>query len=80
MKPLLEQFNEIKLLPLLEIEYGDGEFEIYHIMADDIGLHAGDICNTGFLSRGITVEWDDNFSLDENLQALYDACYYDAMQ
>jgi len=53
-----------------EIE-DNGEFYIYNIVADDIGLSAdGTDCS---------IEWDDTFSLDEHLQSLYELCYEDIL-
>lgn len=49
--------NELKRMP-----YFESTNELYHITGDDIFLYANDI----------KIEYDFNFSLDENLQALYD--------
>ena len=70
MRDLLQQFNEMNKIPLFEIE-NNGEFYIYDIVADDIGLSAG--------STDCSIEWDDTFSLDEHLQSLYELCYEDIL-
>lgn len=80
MQNLINEFHNMNLDPLFEIELADDEFEIYHIMADDEGLHAGGMSNVGFMPRGITVEWDATFSLDEHLQALFEVCYNNALR
>ena len=80
MQNLIEQFNNMKRIPLFEIELDD-EYHIFHIMADDAGLHAGGVTNSGFHPyHGLSVEWDDSFSLDEHLQELYDVCLTNIME
>jgi len=67
---LFEQFKNMSAQPLFEIEH-----EVYHIIADDTGLHAGDCTNIGFRPYdGLFVGWDDVFSFDEHLQALHELC------
>lgn len=62
---LLEQFENMQKMPIIEInkaDYigGDDDYEIYNITADKKGLYTG----------SFFVEWDVVFSLDEHLQAL----------
>ena len=64
MNNLLDQFNNIKVMPIFEIETTDGEFEIHTIEANEQGL--------SILYTDVTHEWDNIFSLDENLQMLFE--------
>ena len=76
---LLEEFNNMSLIPMFEIEIDD-EYYVYYINATDEGLELGGASNTGFMSYGLElVEWDDCFSLDEHLHTLYEVAYNDAM-
>jgi hypothetical protein len=77
MKTLIAEFNDMKALPMFEIEI-DGDYSIYHIRATDEGLEAGGCSNIGFKPYGILCPWDECFSLDEHLQGLYELCYEDA--
>ena len=68
MKTLLEQFNEMNKMSIFEInlqDYGLSDNEDYtytHIMANECGLRC----------EGVDVEWDNNFSLNEHLQELFE--------
>jgi hypothetical protein len=68
MKTLFEQFNEIEKYPIIEInlaDYGlseEDEYVIYNITASEEYL----------MSDNIKLFWDKDFSLDENLQYLFD--------
>ena len=69
MKALLKEFNDMKRLPIIEIDREDlgitdyeDRYEVFDIEADEVGLHC----------KNITIEWDDIFSLDEHLQEMYD--------
>lgn len=63
---LLEQFETMKAMPIIEInlkDYGvteEDEHEAYYLYADEIGIHTGNI----------TVEWDEDLSLDSHLEAV----------
>ena len=63
---LLEQFETMKAMPIIEInlkDYGvteEDEHEAYYLYADEIGIHSG----------GITIEWDEDLSLDSHLEAV----------
>ena len=63
---LLEQFETMKAMPIIEInlkDYGvteEDEHEAYYLYADEIGIHSG----------GITIEWDEDLSLDSHLEAI----------
>jgi hypothetical protein len=63
---LLEQFETMRALPIIEInlkDYGvteQDEYEAYYLYADEIGIHSG----------GITIEWDEDLSLDSHLEAV----------
>jgi len=77
MTKLLQEFKEMRALPLFELcyeDYGiksDDEYELYTIEADTEGL------STTGLHEVLRVDWDDTFSLDEHLQALYELCIED---
>ena len=80
IKIMIEQFNNMKCMPIFEIETEDGEFHVYYISASVKGLELGGVANIGFLPYGLDiVEWDVNFGLDEHLQELYEIAYEDAM-
>ena len=65
---LLQEFKSMRAMPIMEIEG-----EVYHIEADEAGLYAGGVTNVGFHAyEGLFILWDDVFSLDEHLQALYE--------
>ena len=63
---LLDQFETMRAMPIIEInlkEYGvteEDEYEAYYLYADEIGIHTGNI----------TVEWDEDLSLDSHLEAV----------
>lgn len=61
---LLEQFNTMQALPIFEIEVMVGDFQDYIIEADKHGL--------SILYTDVIHEWDNDLSLDENLNILYD--------
>lgn len=61
---LLERFNSMQAMPIFEIETPDGDIEDYTIEADETGL--------SILYTDVTHEWDNNLSLDENIQMLID--------
>jgi hypothetical protein len=68
---LLEQFQNMKHDPIIEINWKDyngeldDDWEIFTIQADEHGVYT--IVDDGL----IVVQWDDIFSLDEHLQELY---------
>jgi hypothetical protein len=68
MKTLFEQFEEMKTYPIIEInlkDYGlseEDEWIIYNITANEEFL----------MSDNISIRWDKYFSLDENLQYMFD--------
>ena len=68
---LLEQFNEITLITIFEIEVSEGEYEIYNISADSAKIY--------IQHTDISVNWDSDFSLDSHLETLYEECYEDAI-
>ncbi len=63
---LLQQFETMNLWQIIEInlkDYGlseDDEYEMYYFYADEIGLH----------TSTMTVEWDEDKSLDSHLELL----------
>ena len=79
MKALIEEFNNMKLDPIFEIEI-DGEYYIYYIQATERGLEAGGCSNIGFMPYGIIVEWEEDYSLDYHLEGLYELCYEKSLE
>ena len=65
---LLEQFNNMKKMPIIEINWADyfelenDDWEMFEIRADNDGLYCNDI----------KINWDDIYSLEEHLQLLFD--------
>jgi len=63
---LLDQFETMRALPIIEInlkDYGvteEDDYQAYYLYADEIGIHSG----------GITIEWDEDLSLDSHLEAV----------
>lgn len=63
---LLGQFETMRALPIIEInlkDYGvteEDDYQAYYLYADEIGIHSG----------GITVEWDEDLSLDSHLEVM----------
>jgi len=77
VKQLIEEFKNMNLSPMFEIEDAKNEYDIYYINCTDEGLEAGGCANIGFLhidKDSLFVEWDEDFSLDEHLQELYSLC------
>ncbi len=74
MTELINEFNSMDKQPIFEIEI-DSEYYIYYIQATNKGLEAGGCSNTGFSSYGLSIEWEDDYSLDYHLQELYEECY-----
>jgi len=60
---LIEAFNNMKSMPIIEIEVSEGEYEVYNLYADEQGIHT---------SCGITVNWDIDFNLDSHLDTMLD--------
>ena len=80
MENLIEEFNNMKSMPMFEIEV-DEEYYIYHIAATSKGLEAGGVTNTGFHSYGLICEWDEYYdNLDYYLEGLYEICLENAME
>ena len=63
-KEMIEQFNNMNKLPIIEYEYEDGEFDTFYITVDNQGLHV--------IGTKLSIEWDYVFTLDEHLQEVYD--------
>lgn len=63
-------------MSLFEIEdpHDSDEYHVFHIMQSENFLFVGGMANIGFLYSG-HVEIDHDFSLDANLQSLYDAIF-----
>jgi len=79
MKHLTQEFNDMDKIPMFEIclaDYGttgDDEYSLFNIYAGATTLNT--IGHNGLIS----IKLDSDFSLDENLQALYDLCIEDIM-
>lgn len=68
MKTLLEQFNEVNKMPIFEINLKD-----YGLSDNDDYIYTNITANECVLEcDSIGVEWDNNFSLDEHLQYLFE--------
>jgi hypothetical protein len=84
MKTLKEQFDSITLLKIFEIEVtrkdtGETDYVVFDISIDDIKLIAQHEATTQdeLDSNKIafcSIELDEEFSLDMNLQVLYSEC------
>jgi hypothetical protein len=76
MNTLLQEFNAMSKIPIFEIMLDDGDYLVFHIKADEKGIEAGGMTNSGFVSYSdqLKVEWDETMSLDSHLDALYEAC------
>lgn len=61
-------------LSLFEIQdpHESDEYHVFHVMQSENYLYVGSISNCGFCYHA-HFERDNDFSLDENLQSLYDA-------
>ena len=63
---LLEQFETMANLPIIEVnlkDYGvteEDEYQAHYLYADEIGIHTG----------SLSVEWDEDLSLDSHLEAV----------
>ena len=79
MKELIREFNDMKLMPMFEIEI-DGEYYIYALEANSNGIEAGGTTNVGFTSYGLICEWEEDMSLDYHLEGIYDICYESALK
>jgi hypothetical protein len=83
-KSISEQFNELNLLPLFEIEVinkktNESEFIIFDISIDNNKLIAQHIALNKEQEQSnkiafCSINIDSYFSLDENLQELHDEC------
>ena len=67
IEELIYEFNNMKSMPIIEIDLGDyidgmeGEYEVYNLIVNSAG-----ICTDG----GLSVDWDTTMTLDEHLEAL----------
>ena len=71
MIDLYIEFNNMDRMPLFEIEY-NGEYYIYNIIATKDGL--------AVLHSDVSVEWEQDYTLDYHLEGLYELCYEDAVE
>lgn len=77
-----EEFKKARPIPgsilsMFEIEdpHTPGEYHIFDIAMSDNYLFVGSMCNAG-MAYMAHMERDNDFSLDENIQELYDAIYH----
>ena len=81
---LLQEFENISQLRIFEINIAEylsmdlgveEEYYVFHLNADKKGIYAGGCTNCGFKPyKGLFVDWDECYSLDEHLSFLYDKC------
>lgn len=62
MNNLLEEFNNMERIPIMELEVEQEGYLIVYVTADEEGIY-GDFEK---------VEWDEIFTLDEHLQTLHE--------
>lgn len=68
MKTLLEQFNTMRCMPIIEInkadylDLDDDDYEVYTLTADE----------TGIRTSGVYVYWDKDYCLDSHLNLVLD--------
>ena len=85
MENLLQEFKEMKCMPIFEINIMaylypenleiEAEYYVFHLSADDKGVYAGGCTNWGFYAYdGLFEEWDECYSLDEHLFLLHNNC------
>jgi len=76
---LLEQFNEMKCMPLFEYALPDDEYLVVNLTADNKGLYFSfdenslDVSFDGEIEKvggSYHLPWDDCFGLDEHLQTI----------
>lgn len=88
MKTIKQQFNEMNLLPIFEIEVidkrtGENDYIIFDITIDEDKNEfraehtplTEEQNNSKYISF-VSSEIDEDFSLDQNLAELSEACYY----
>lgn len=65
-----------KGMSIFEIEdpHEPEEYHVFHVMQSENYLYVGGMCNTGFLYSA-HMEIDHDFSLNANLESLYDAIF-----
>lgn len=68
METLLEQFNTMRCMPIIEINKADyfnldeDDYEVYTLTADE----------TGIRTSGVFVPWDKDYCLDSHLELVLD--------
>jgi hypothetical protein len=61
---MIEQFNNIDNMPIIEYEYEPNEFDVFYIDVDSRGIYV--------IGSNLRIDWDYVFTLDEHLQELYE--------
>jgi hypothetical protein len=61
---MIEQFNNIDNMPIIEYEYEPNEFDVFYIDVDSRGIYV--------MGSNLRIDWDYVFTLDEHLQELYE--------
>ena len=65
METLLEQFNNMHKMPIIELQdETTGEWDYWTIYADLHGIRA--------IGTDLFIKWDETFSLDEHLESLFE--------
>ena len=70
-----QQFDDLQCMRCFEVEnYADNEMSIYYFEynADTNQIDIGGACNSGLMTR-LSVDYDIDFSIDENLQNMVEA-------
>lgn len=70
----IDELNNGKYIGVLEVGDDSAESDdtsYYEIVLYNSKLFYGNVCNVGLLAHGY-MEYDEDFSLDENLQELHD--------
>jgi hypothetical protein len=85
MKTIQQQFNDLELMKIFEVLVTDKrtnteEYIIFEIEIVDGEFHATHEALTTKQEQSnkiayVSIEIDEDFTLDENLQALYSECY-----
>jgi hypothetical protein len=61
---MIEQFNNMDNMPIIEYEYEPNEFDVFYIDVDSRGIYV--------IGSNLRIDWDYVFTLDEHLQELYE--------
>ena len=68
----LEFESSLKDLCFGEFIDSNGDTVVLYIQFNDDSMEIGTLCNSGMM-RDLSVPYDDDFSIDENLQNVFDS-------